>query len=70
MWFLDCDRSHYAEKMRSHKFNSAYPAEAQWAHDRFWSTVGFCLESAIEVGIGLGRIVASHHRSSSSCQIH
>ena len=37
--------------MASRKFNPKMPAESQWAHDRFYSTVGFCIESAIECGM-------------------
>ena len=37
--------------MASRKFNPKMPGESQWAHDRFYSTVGFCIESAIECGM-------------------
>ena len=37
--------------MASRKFNPKIPGESQWSHDRFYSTVGFCIESAIECGM-------------------
>jgi sterol desaturase/sphingolipid hydroxylase (fatty acid hydroxylase superfamily) len=50
-WHHFLYKSRFKDKMKSHKFNPRYPREAQWAHDRFWSTVGFCIESAIEIGM-------------------
>ena len=50
-WHQFLYKSPFADKMKSHKFNPKYPKEAQWNHDRFWSTIGFCLESAIECGM-------------------
>jgi hypothetical protein len=49
-WHHFLYRSQFAGKMKSHKFNPKYPPAEQWNHDRFWSTIGFCLESAIECG--------------------
>ena len=50
-WHHFLYKSRFKDKMHSHKFNPRYPKEAQWSHDRFWSTVGFTIESAIEIGM-------------------
>ena len=50
-WHHFLYQSRYVRKMTSRKFNPKFPSQKQWDHDRFWSTVGFCIQSAIEIGI-------------------
>ena len=46
-WHHFLYKSRFTDKMASRKFNPKVPSERQWAHDRFWSTVGMCIQVSI-----------------------
>eukprot|EP01051_Picozoa_sp_SAG22_P019656 SAG22_NODE_3699_length_1569_cov_1.721769_1_plen_355_part_00 len=48
-WHHFLYESRFSGKMRPRKFNQVMPKG--WQRDRFWTTVAFCIESAVEVGM-------------------